>query len=49
MIQLSSKDKERVLENIKNGNIDAADVSFPNLIDTIILKMKGLTQCLRCS
>ncbi len=42
MIQLSSKDKERVLENIKNGTIDAADVSFPNLIDTIILKMKGL-------
>lgn len=42
MIQLSSKDKERVLENIKNGTIDAADVSFPNLIDTIILKMKRL-------
>jgi len=42
MIQLSSKDKKRVLENIKNGTIDAADVSFPNLIDTIILKMKRL-------
>jgi hypothetical protein len=42
MIQLSSKDKEIVLEDIKNGTIDAADVSFPNLIDTIILKMKKL-------
>lgn len=42
MIQISSKDKDRVLENIKNGTIDAADVSFPNLIDNIILKMKGL-------
>lgn len=42
MIQLSSKDKERVLKDIENGTIDAADVSFPNLIDSIILKMKRM-------
>jgi len=40
MIQISVKYKERVLEAIRKGIIDAADVSFPNLIDTIILKMK---------
>ena len=40
MIQISTKDKERVLEAIRKGTIDAADVSFPNLIDAIILKMK---------
>lgn len=40
MLQLCSKDKERVLEAIKSGHIDAADLSFPNLIDTIVLTMK---------
>jgi hypothetical protein len=40
MIQLSVKDKEKVLEAIRKGTIDVADVSFPNLIDAIILKMK---------
>lgn len=40
MIQISAKDKEKVLEAIRKGTIAAADVSFPNLIDAIILKMK---------
>ena len=40
MIQISKKDKEKVIEAIRKGTIDAADVSFPNLIDSIILKMK---------
>lgn len=39
MIQISAKDKERVLEAIRKGTIDAADVSYPNLIDAMILKM----------
>ncbi|MHC6178292.1 hypothetical protein ACYUJ6_03930 [Clostridium sp. JNZ X4-2] len=42
MLQLSKNDKSKVLESIKSENIDAADVSFPNLIDTIILKMKNI-------
>lgn len=40
MLQLCQKDKERVLDAIKSGQIDAADVSFPNLIDSIALLMK---------
>lgn len=42
MLQLSKNNKNKVLENIKCGSIDAADVSFPNLIDGIVLKMKKL-------
>ncbi len=42
MLQLSKKDKEKVLEGIKNGKIDSADISYPNLIDTIALEMKKL-------
>lgn len=42
MIQFSKKDKDKVLNAIKEGNIDAADISFPNLIDTIMLKMKNI-------
>ncbi|WP_217302080.1 transposase [Clostridium sp. 001] len=42
MLQLSQNDKNEVLKAIKSGKIDAADVSFPNLIDTIILKMKNI-------
>ncbi len=34
------KDKEQVLEAIRKGMVDAADVSFPNLIDSMVLKMK---------
>ncbi len=40
MIQISAKDKGKVQEAIREGKIDAADVSYPNLIDAIILKMK---------
>lgn len=40
MIQISSSDTKRVLDAIGQGTIDAADVSYPNLIDAIILKMK---------
>lgn len=40
MIQISTKDKEKVLEAIRRGKIDAADLSYPNLIDSMILKMK---------
>lgn len=42
MLQLSKNDKKKVLESIKCGSIDAADVTFPNLIDTIVLKMKKI-------
>ena len=42
MIQFSKKDKDKVLNATKEGNIDAADISFPNLIDTIMLKMKNI-------
>jgi hypothetical protein len=39
MLQLCEQDKEQVLRAIKAGHIDAADLSFPNLIDTIVLTM----------
>ena len=42
MLQLSKNDKDMVLDAIKTGNIDAADISFPNLIDSIVLKMKKI-------
>jgi hypothetical protein len=31
--------KEEVIKAFKKGNIDAGDVSFPDFIDGIILKM----------
>jgi hypothetical protein len=40
MIQLCEKNKEKVLDVIRKGTIDAADVSYPNIIDAMILKMK---------
>lgn len=45
MIQICRKDKEKVYETICTGKIDAAEMSFPNLIDDILLTMKrrGLT------
>ena len=48
MIQICQKDKEKVFEAIRTGKIDAAEMSFPNLIDDIILTMKkrGLTDLL---
>lgn len=48
MIQICKKDKEKVFEAIRTGQIDAAELSFPNLIDDIVLTMKyqGLTDLL---
>ena len=48
MIQICQKDKEKVYEAIRSGKIDAAEMSFPNLIDDIILTMKrrGITDSL---
>ena len=48
MIQICRKDKEKVYEAIRTGKIDAAEMSFPNLIDDIFLTMKkrGLTDLL---
>lgn len=48
MIQICKKEKEKVYNAIRAGKIDAAEMSFPNLIDDIILTMKkyGLTQLL---
>ncbi len=40
MIQICQKDKEKVYEAIRTGKIDAAGMSFPNLVDDIILIMK---------
>ena len=40
MIQICQKDKEKVFEVIRTGKIDAAEMSFPNLIDDILLVMK---------
>ena len=40
MIQICHSDKKRVLNAIRSGHIDAADLSFPNLIDSIVLTMK---------
>lgn len=40
MIQICKKDKEKVFEAIRTGQIDAAELSFPNLIDDIVLTMK---------
>lgn len=51
MIQICKKDKEKVYDAIRAGKIDAADMSFPNLIDDIILTMKkkGLISLLPCA
>ena len=45
MIQICRKEKEKVYQAIRAGRIDAAEMSFPNLIDGIFLTMKrkGLT------
>jgi hypothetical protein len=42
MLQIVQESKEKVLKLIKQGRIDAADISQPNFIDGIILKMKKL-------
>ena len=41
-IKLSSNDKNTVLDAIRRGEIDTADIAFPNLIDDIIIKMKNM-------
>jgi hypothetical protein len=48
MIQICRKDKEKVYKAIRTEKIDAAEMSFPNLIDDIILMLKrrGLTEFL---
>lgn len=48
MIQICRNDKEKVYEAIRTGKIDVAEMSFPNLIDDIILTMnrRGLTDLL---
>ncbi len=43
MIQICRNDREKVYEAIRTGKIDAAEMSFPNLIDDIILTMNGAT------
>lgn len=48
MIRICQKNKDKVYEAIRTGNIDAAEMSFPNLIDDILLTIKkhGLTELL---
>lgn len=48
MIQICRKDKKLVYEAIRSGNIDAAEMSIPNLADDILLllKRRGLTALL---
>ncbi|XBX08307.1 hypothetical protein QMP26_09610 [Enterocloster clostridioformis] len=40
MVQICREDKEKVYAAIREGHIDAADLSFSNLIDSIVLTMK---------
>ena len=40
MLQICHEDKEKVYTAIRSEHIDAANLSFPCLIDTIILTMK---------
>jgi len=40
MIEIAQESKEKVMEAIRQGRIDAADISQPNFIDEIILRMK---------
>ena len=40
MVQISKKDKEKVLEAIYSGKIDTAELALPALADSIVLAMK---------
>ena len=40
MVQISKKDKEKVLEAIYSGEIDNAGLAMPALADSIVLAMK---------
>ena len=42
MLEIIQESKEQVLEAIRQGRIDGADISQPNFIDGIILKMKEM-------
>jgi len=42
MIQISQESKEQVLKLIHQGRIDAADISQPNFIDSILQKMQKM-------
>lgn len=42
MLKSCRQNNQKVLESIKNGKIDAADISFSNFIDDIILKMSKM-------
>ena len=42
MLKISQASKEKVLESIKQGRIDAADISQPNFIDGVMVKMHEL-------
>jgi len=42
MLQIVQESKEKVLAAVRQGRIDAADISQPNFIDGIILKMKEI-------
>jgi hypothetical protein len=42
MLKISQESKEQVLESIGQGRIDAADISQPNFIDEIMLKMHSM-------
>ena len=40
MVQISKKDKEKVIEAIHSGKIDTAELALPALADSIVLAMK---------
>lgn len=40
MVQISRKDKEKVLEAIRSGKIDTAEMALPAPADSIVLTMK---------
>lgn len=42
MIQLSKENREKVISGLMEGQIDSANISFPNFIDSIILKMSKI-------
>jgi hypothetical protein len=42
MLQLSQENRKEVLANLKKGKADNAGISFPNLIDTIILSINKM-------
>lgn len=40
MVQISKKDKEKVLETIHSGKTDAAELALPALAGSVMLAMK---------